>query len=131
MRRCQDRRVEITHIARTLIDAIKSAGPSGVLFSQLKRKDESRRPELSDLKESGDLENFAEHVLLGSLERYTEKDAAGNDVEDRRRFISLEKNKDGAVYSVPIELEFEPRIACYTGGWRKNPTEPWRTNNVL
>lgn len=83
--RTQDRRTEITHICKTLSDAIKEVDASGLIFSQLKRT-ERQVPEVEDLKESGDIEDMADHILLGWKEE-----------TDRRaeRLIKVGKNKDG------------------------------------
>ncbi len=83
-KRCQDRRNEVTYIARTLTDAIKGSGTAGVMFSQFKRKLEAGDvPTMQDLKESGDLENAAEMVLVGFLDK------------DGNHVLSVEKCKDG------------------------------------
>lgn len=67
-RRQQDRRNEITYIARILTDVIKASGRAGLMFSQFKRQLKGgETPTMHDLKESGDLENAAEMVLLGYL----------------------------------------------------------------
>ena len=83
-KRIQDRRNEITYIARTLTDVIKASHAAGLLLSQLKRlMKRGDKPDLHDLKESGDIENAAEMVLIGYQ---------GEHGEAR---ISVEKNKDG------------------------------------
>ena len=112
-KRCQDRRNEITHIARVFTDAIKGAGASGLIFSQLKRGDESARPTMHDLKESGDVENMAEHVLIGYAK-------VENGVKER--FLLIEKNKDGPVLDDPIRMIFDQKTANF------KVTEPSRTD---
>jgi hypothetical protein len=112
-RRCPDRRVEVTHIARTFIEAIKVSGSSGLILSQLKRMEDNKRPDMHDLKESGDLENMAEHVIIGSIQR--PKEDADTKIDEWRRFIAVEKNKDGPRLSSPLELEFEAATASFTG----------------
>ena len=87
-KKLQDRRNEVTYVCKTVGDAIKSAGAAGLVFSQLKRTDRVE-PEIEDLKESGDIEDMAEHVLLGWKV---------DSVDDDRvpaRFIKVAKNKDG------------------------------------
>src|SRR5690606_27369477 len=63
-RKALDRRNQVTYVAEMLTDVIKRNNAAGLLISQLKRI-EGREPTMEDLKESGDLENGAEHVLLG------------------------------------------------------------------
>lgn len=110
-RKQSDRRGEINYIARTTVDAIKNAGSSGLVFSQLKRLDDNAVPDMHDLKESGDLENMAEHVLIGSIAKDT-----GPTCDVWHRRISVEKNKDGPRYPKPFELAFDEITANFTGG---------------
>jgi replicative DNA helicase len=103
----QDRRNEVTRVAELMSDAIKTSGAGGVLLSQLKRL-EGREPIMDDLKESGDLENISEHVLVGW--RTKERDG-GDDVT--KRYVKLEKNKDGPVGGV-VEMPFDWKTASFT-----------------
>jgi replicative DNA helicase len=83
-RRQQDRRNEITYIARILTDVIKSSGRAGLMFSQFKRQLKSgETPTMHDLKESGDLENSAEMVMVGYLK------------DDDAPVVRVDKCKDG------------------------------------
>lgn len=111
-RRCQDRRVELGHIARCFIEAIKISGSSGLVLSQLKRLENNKPASMSDLKESGDLENMAEHVIVGWIERDKPDD---EDSDNWHRFLAVEKNKDGPRLPKPQELEFDNRTASFTG----------------
>lgn len=109
-RKQQDRRNEVTYITKTLCDAIRSVGAAGILFSQLKRT-ERTEAEVEDLKESGDIEDKADHILLGW------KDDAGQGESKARRFLKLAKNKDGqdAADFRPVELYFDPKTASFRG----------------
>lgn len=109
-RRCQDRRNEVTHIARCFVDAIKGANTAGLVLSQIKRLEDGKVPTMHDLKESGDVENMAEHVLMGYCE--TEQDAQTGE-EHRNRFAIVAKNKDGPVVSNAIALPFDGRTASF------------------
>jgi hypothetical protein len=102
--RLQDRRNEVTYAVATISDAIKLSGAGGLLLSQLKRI-EGRRPTMDDLKESGDIECFAEHVILGW------KEVSGKG--DIRRFVDLPKNKDGPVITEAIELKWHAVSASF------------------
>jgi replicative DNA helicase len=83
-RRQQDRRNEITYIARIITDVIKSSGRAGLMFSQFKRQLKSgETPTMHDLKESGDLENSAEMVMVGYLKN------------DDAPVVRVDKCKDG------------------------------------
>lgn len=107
-KRCQDRRNEITHIARTFTDAIKNSGAAGLIFSQLKRL-EGQRPTMHDLKESGDVENMAEHVLIG----YKLESKGNGPVAEPLRYLLIEKNKDGPLLGSPLEMPFDPKTASF------------------
>jgi replicative DNA helicase len=114
-KRCQDRRNEITHIARCFVDAIKNGGSAGLVFSQLKRMERGQRPTMFDLKESGDVENMAEHVIIGYVDK--DESAPDNDefgIESFKRYALLEKNKDGPRVGAPILLPFDLATACFT-----------------
>lgn len=108
--RKQDRRNEITHIARCFIDAIKGANAAGLVFSQIKRLEDGKVPTKHDLKESGDVENMAEHVLMGYCETEIEQ-ATGETRRDR--YIIVDKNKDGPVVANAIALPFDARTASF------------------
>jgi replicative DNA helicase len=83
-KRHQDKRNEITYIARTLTDVIKTSKCAGLMFSQFRRPlKEGEKPTMHMLKESGDLENAAEVVMIGFLDK------------NGTRVIRTEKVKDG------------------------------------
>lgn len=113
-KRCQDRRNEITHIARCFVDAIKNAGSAGLIFSQLKRMQAGQRPTMHDLKESGDVENMAEHVLIGYVEKEEQAQHDEFGIEQFKRFVLIEKNKDGPRIGAPILLPFDLATASFT-----------------
>lgn len=110
--KAQDRRNEVSKVGRLFSDAIKRGGASGLLLSQVKRTD-GRRPKKEDIKESGDIENAAEHVLVGWVEESKDEDTQRL---KRTRYLAVEKNKDGPVYiDPPIFLPFND----YTASFRK------------
>jgi len=90
-RTTQDRRIEINHIARTLMDTIKTSGAAGILASQVTGE---------DLRESRDVENASEVVLIGRKS------------EEGMRSFFLKKNKTGPNDCV-IDLEWDD----YTGSF--------------
>lgn len=102
-RRHQDRRNEITYVARLLTDVIKSSGAAGLMFSQFKRPMKpGQKPTMHDLKESGDLENAAEVVLIGFLNGEGE------------RIIRSEKVKDGIKHK-EYEIGWDDVTCGFTG----------------
>lgn len=107
-----NRRAQVTHVAEVLSDAGRVGGAHTVILSQLKRI-EGREPAMDDVKESGDLENMADHVLLGhrmpSGEMY-------NQGEERpmKRGIKVHKNKDGPTFSEAwIDMPFDLVTASF------------------
>jgi DnaB-like helicase C terminal domain len=89
-----DRRAQVTYVAECLSDAGKNGGSHTVLLSQLKRIAD-QTPTMDDVKESGDLENMADHVLLG----YRRKEKSFNGPPLERRFLIVPKNKDGLAFT--------------------------------
>jgi replicative DNA helicase len=125
----QDRRNQVTYVASVLSDAIKESCAAGVLLSQLKRI-EDREPSMDDVKESGDIENMAEHVLLGWRKKGGSPYHEG-DTPPQKRFIKVPKNKDGPTMEDQIELKFNEVTASFatmrdTNGAR--PTFPHESN---
>lgn len=108
-KRCQDRRVEVTHMARCFVDAIKGANAAGLVLSQIRRAENAtKQPTMHDLKESGDLENMAEHVLIGHLETNMQ---GADKVE--KRWLSVGKNKDGGRNVDRIAMPFDTKTASF------------------
>ena len=113
--RLQDRRNEVTYVTATLQDAVKKAGAAGLFFSQLKRSDREE-PEIEDLKESGDIEDMADHILLGWKVAATNNDAA-------KRWIKVAKNKDGteATEISAVEMPWNSKTANFTADTSYDP----------
>jgi replicative DNA helicase len=107
-----DRRNQVTYVAETLSDAIKMSNASGVLLSQLKRI-EGRKPTMDDVKESGDLENMAEHVLLGHRVQDRPYAQQSQDEAAWRRSLACPKNKDGPTTTGEIEMPFNEVTANF------------------
>ena len=88
---------------------VQELGAIGVLCSQVRRRELSnngvpRRPHLSDLKESGDLENYADAVLLLW---WPWKDVLDdNDMDKGRYHIEIAKDKLGECGD--LRVRFDP-----------------------
>jgi replicative DNA helicase len=106
--RTQDRRNEVTLVTKELVTVIREVNAAGLLLSQLKRTDRVR-PEIEDLKESGDIEDMADHVLLG----FKEEEPRQHDDPIVKRKLILAKNKDGPDDLDDIELEFSQKTASF------------------
>jgi hypothetical protein len=107
-----DRRNQVTYVAETLSDAIKTSGAAGVLLSQLKRTD-GRAPTMDDVKESGDLENMAEHVLIGHRTQEARPKWGNEDEPPWKRFLFIPKNKDGPTSTGEIVCPFNEVTASF------------------
>jgi len=109
-RRTQDKRTEVTYVAGLFSDAIKNGNAAGLILSQLRRPENmTKPPTMHDLKESGDLENMAEHVLLGHLEVNGE----GEQRREQRHFY-IAKNKDGPRNIDRVTIPFDTTTASFT-----------------
>jgi len=107
-RRSFQKRAElVSYMAGTLTDAIKSIDAAGIILSQLSRGGEER-PSLESLKESGDIEDMAEHVLLGWRRKPNDR----RDEQDERLLI-VAKNKDGRDDLPDITVPFDPVTASF------------------
>lgn len=116
-----NRRDEVTYVAETLSDAIKRANAAGLLLSQCKRT-EGREPTMDDVKESGDLENMAEHVMIGWRELLGTEPTTG--AEDVKRHINIPKNKDGPVRTSWIDLDFNEVTASFVSTAENTKRKP-------
>lgn len=101
-RKNMDRRNEVGLVMGLLSDEVKRINAAGLFMCQLKRID--NEPTLGDLKEAGELENMAEHVVLG-----------WRIIRGNQRKLGVRKNKDGPVDDDWHELEFDERTANFTG----------------
>jgi hypothetical protein len=102
--RTQDRRNQVSYVTSELSDAIKTVDACGFVLSQLRRLKDDEEPELSDLKESGDIECFFDNIILGW--KVTGQGATS-------RVVAVKKNKDGPLLLDPIAVEFDPITASF------------------
>jgi len=106
--RVSNKRERVEFCAREITDCTKDLGAAGLLVSQFKRLEPAEEPTMHDLKESGDIENGAEVILLGF-----------NDREGIPR-VRLAKNKDGEK-GLDYSLRWNPRSASLWAGSRLFP----------
>lgn len=107
------REQEVSMISRSLKQLAKELNIPIIALSQLNRSVESRtdgkRPQLSDLRESGAIEQDADIVcFIHRPEYYTRsgQDAEGNDIRGLAEFI-IAKHRSGAVCDVPLHFRAE------------------------
>ncbi|MDB0581340.1 DnaB-like helicase C-terminal domain-containing protein [Salinicoccus roseus] len=95
--RQRDRRTELEEISRELKIIAKDMDVTIIALSQLSRANDARqdkRPVLSDLRETGQLEQDADMVFFCHREDYYVRNGASPS-EDSRMEIIVAKNKDG------------------------------------
>ncbi|MES2202482.1 MAG: replicative DNA helicase [candidate division FCPU426 bacterium] len=105
----ENRQTEITHISRGLKALAKEMNIPIVVASQLRRAEtgkESSRPKLSDLRESGSIEQEADVVILIDRKQYHEKQT-----EDLTANIDVAKQRNGPTGEV--ELIFRPEYTKF------------------
>ena len=111
------REQEVSMISRSLKQLAKELNIPIVALSQLNRSVESRtdgkRPQLSDLRESGAIEQDADIVCFIHRPEYylrSDTDANGNDIRGLAEFI-VAKHRSGSVDDV--KLRFRPSFARF------------------
>lgn len=105
-----DKKNQVTYIGETLSDAIKNGGAAGLVLSQVKRT-QGKEPTMDDVKESGDLENMAEHVMIGW--RLEDKSGPSFGQAAVARRLNIPKNKDGPIVTKWIDLTFDETTASF------------------
>ncbi|MDD7281358.1 replicative DNA helicase [Floccifex sp.] len=112
--RADSRQQEVSDISRNLKILAKELDCPVIALSQLSRKVEERsdhKPQLSDLRESGSIEQDADIVMFLYREAYYEKDKQEQD-ETEVVDLSLAKHRNGSIGD--IQLAFEKSISRFT-----------------
>ena len=113
-----NREQEVSNISRSLKALAKELNVPIITLSQLNRSVETRsgdkRPQLSDLRESGAIEQDADMVFFIHRPEYygLTQDADGNDTKGLAELI-IAKHRNGATGIV--NLKFKPEFAQFTG----------------
>lgn len=117
------REQEVSMISRNLKQLAKELNIPIVALSQLNRSVESRtdgkRPQLSDLRESGAIEQDADIVCFIHRPEYylrSDQDASGNDIRGLAEFI-VAKHRSGSVDDV--KMRFKAKYARFEN-WTEN-----------
>lgn len=123
------REQEVSNISRSLKQLAKELQIPIIALSQLNRSVESRgddkngrRPQLSDLRESGAIEQDADIVCFIHRPEYYLKstvDAEGNDIQGKAEFI-IAKHRNGSVADVP--MRFRKQYTRFEN-WDDSPIE--------
>ena len=114
--RADSRQQEVSDISRNLKILAKELDCPVIALSQLARKVEERNdhePQLSDLRESGSIEQDADIVMFIYREDYYKKEQDDQIPEDTSIVdLSLAKHRNGALGK--IKLVFEKNISRFT-----------------
>ncbi len=112
----RNREQEISEISRGLKSLAKDLGVTVIVLSQLSRETEKRadkRPQLSDLRESGAIEQDADMVMFLHRPEYynIHKDEDGNSTAGLA-YVVVAKNRNGAIGTA--KLGFNASITKFT-----------------
>lgn len=112
-----NREQEISNISRSLKIVAKTLGIPVIALSQLSRSVEQRggdkRPQLSDLRESGAIEQDADLVIFCYRPEYykIEQDEMGVSMIDKMAFI-LAKHRNGGLDDVWVHADMKKSLIC-------------------
>lgn len=109
-RRTDNRVQEISEITRNLKIMAKELDVPVITLSQLSRASEQRtdhRPQLSDLRDSGSIEQDADIVLFLYREGYYEKDAGEDGADQNSGECLVAKNRHGEAGTVKLHWQGE------------------------
>jgi replicative DNA helicase len=107
------RHAQIEEITRNLKSLAKELGIAIILLSQLSRKTEtSRRPKMSDLRDSGSVEQDADVILFIHTEQVDNPETEWKDYSD----LYVGKNRQGALGRIPLRyIGHQVRFEHFTG----------------
>lgn len=133
-KRNANREQEISHISRELKALAKELNMPIIALSQLsrepeKRKGESQRPKLSDLRESGAIEQDADVVMFMYRPEYYEikADESGESTQGLT-FISISKHRNGKLAQGDESIRLRANLAIQKFyDWKGEPFTPYRS----
>lgn len=116
-----NRQQEVGEISRQLVDLVKDFNIPVVVASQLNRQADYReqtnfRPRLSDLRESGDIENNATNVLLIYRQSYYDLMNNSNAIDNGQAEIIIAKSRNGPIGIV--QCNWDRETMSFSGGTR-------------
>ena len=106
----ESREREIAHVSRSLKALAKELEIPVIALSQLNRAAKDRRPLMSDLRESGALEQDADVVAI--LHREQTPQHAGSPQDQGRTELIVAKHRNGETGTV--QLQFDPRYTRFS-----------------
>ncbi len=117
IRNTGNRAADVGELSRSLKIMAKELNVPVICLSQLNRMAEGRkehRPQLSDLRDSGAIEQDADIVLMLYREGYYEKDEEKDpdSIDKNSAYCAVLKNRHGETRDVP--LRWDGNIMCFT-----------------
>lgn len=110
---------ELGHITKTLKAFAKEVSVPVVLLCQLSRKVEERtdkRPIMSDLRDSGNIEQDADVVMMLYRDEYYRPDSADKGIAE----VLIRKNRQGKCGTVPLYfIADQTRFENFDGEWQR------------
>jgi replicative DNA helicase len=118
--KCENRRTEVSSIAKGLCKVGRELGVPVIALSQLSRKcelRENKRPMLSDLNESGDIEAAADAVIFPYRESYYARMSKPEEMRDKEPDVDeleiiIGKYRDGFTGVLP-KVGFAPALGIF------------------
>ncbi|MGZ9413593.1 replicative DNA helicase [Mycoplasma sp. Z386] len=107
-----NRQLEVSKISRSLKQLAREINCPVIALSQLSRdveKREDKRPIISDLRESGAIEQDADIVAFLYRENYYKKEISPYDIQETKLIIA--KHRNGAIGD--LSLQFNPKIGLF------------------
>ncbi|MCC3161182.1 MAG: replicative DNA helicase [Mollicutes bacterium PWAP] len=111
----ENRQSQVSYISRTLKKLARDLNVPVIALSQLSRKVEQREskiPMMSDLRESGAIEQDADIIAFLYRHSYYEEDKTQNSESNQPVRIIIGKHRNGSTGN--YELMFEPRFGLFT-----------------
>lgn len=109
-RKYQDRRLELAGIARDLRATVKQLGACGIILSQITKKNDGSPPNKYSVRDSQDVSNGAEVVLVG-YESTAEFSSGGKTYKAGTKVIKVDKNKNGP--KGIVAMNWNPDVAAF------------------
>lgn len=110
-RQKQDRRNEVADVASMVRTTIKRANKTGIILSQITVSDGKKYPDKHSIRESRDVSNGAEVILLGFTPNEAITTKAGDVIDAGSKCILIDKAKDGTTGAVA--MKWNETFACF------------------
>ena len=108
---------QISQVSRSLKGLARELNIPVVALSQLRREAENQKPNLSDIRESGSLEQDADMVMFLNRDREIDKSIEEQEAETGQRVqLMLAKNRNGPVGTISLYYKKHlTKFESYTG----------------